>query len=893
MSDSTLLDASCRLALAAMLHDLGKFAERAGLFTASPQVPANEQLYCPKHERDGRLWYTHKHAAHTALAIDLIEPFLPRIKGAEVTPFAAWGATDADDSLINAAAAHHRPRSALQWVVATADRVASGFERVKFDEYNLAPDEGAGRRLDYITTRQHTAFEGLDPSGTARGAATAAWRYRLEPLTPEALFPVLAEGYERPDREAARAEYLSLWKAFEQGLRKVRDAHRRSLPLWLDHFDTLYACHAHAIPSATAFGAVPDVSLYDHSRATAALAVAIWRYHHDRGDSPEAIETSLRTGNDDASQRILLVQGDLFGIQDFIFAAGGETQRSAAKLLRGRSFYASLLAECGAMTVLDALDLPPTSQVINAAGKFRIVAPNTPAARSALLDVRQRVDQWFLKHTFGQSGLGLVWTEASLNDFRQGSAKDSPYRALLRRLFTQLEDAKLQRFDLCASAAAPPVFEGYLDAVGASGVCAVDGRSPAVREIRPDVRVGELASDQIDIGESLTRGGRVILSRTPLPGRRLRVPIMDWHVSLVREDGDMARIDDEVARGALVRAWDFDLPECVNAPLWNGYAKRAINAYVPRWDSVPNEWEKKKYPTQLREEGNSFAKDSLKTLGHLACSGRQIDASGRAVGIEAIATMKGDVDNLGLLFQKGLRDPSFAREAGLSRQVNAFFATWLPAVCASEPDLQDCYTVFAGGDDFFLIGPWKRQIDLARRMRGDFTRYVAGNSRITFSAGISVTKPGLPIRQLGHAAHEALDEAKERRRGDERVKDGVRLFDRTVGWETLDRLMEASADLDRWRDDYGLSTGYLYDLLRYVDMAEALVEKNARLENALWRSHFFYSTCRMLERNRKMDKAARRSALDVLADRIVERGINVHKGDFRIALYTHLYQRRD
>ena len=52
-------------------------------------------------------------------------------------------------------------------------------------------------------------------------------------------------------------------------------AHRHSWPLWLDHFDTAWLQLYHAIPSATAFGVKPDVSLYDHSKSTAALATAL------------------------------------------------------------------------------------------------------------------------------------------------------------------------------------------------------------------------------------------------------------------------------------------------------------------------------------------------------------------------------------------------------------------------------------------------------------------------------------------------------------------------------------------------------------------------------------------------------------------------------------------
>ena len=33
-------------------------------------------------------------------------------------------------------------------------------------------------------------------------------------------------------------------------------------------------------------------------------------------------------------------------------------------------------------------------------------------------------------------------------------------------------------------------------------------------------------------------------------------------------------------------------------------------------------------------------------------------------------------------------------------------------------------------------------------MREEFQRYVAGNTGITFSAGLAMTKPGLPVRAL-------------------------------------------------------------------------------------------------------------------------------------------------
>src|SRR5262249_43806923 len=123
---------SCRVALAAYLHDLGKFAERGGIFDKSPRLDAHLQLYCPWHHEGG--WFSHRHAAHTALAFDVIERHLPDLLGisdGDASPFVGRrrvedeGDVEPADSLINAAAAHHKPETFLQWVIATADRVAS------------------------------------------------------------------------------------------------------------------------------------------------------------------------------------------------------------------------------------------------------------------------------------------------------------------------------------------------------------------------------------------------------------------------------------------------------------------------------------------------------------------------------------------------------------------------------------------------------------------------------------------------------------------------------------------------------------------------------------------------------------------------------------------------
>ena len=890
MQAHELLEPACRVAMAAYLHDMGKFAERARIEEAqqkdadgNSRAEIGKQLYCPQF--DGR--YTHVHAAYTAIAFDLLERHLPELVGADMVPFRPWSDRDADDSLINAAARHHKPDTFLQWIIATADRVASGFEREEFEAYNRAQD------TNHYTARQLTLFEQVRLFDDERSRPQQyAWRYPLKALSPRTIFPVEAKSCEPKNSDAAQAEYRALWREFSARMEDIPRAHRTNLPLWLDHFDTLWQCYTQAIPAATAGKTKPEVSLYDHSRTTAALAAALWRFHHDRGDDPVATAQALRLRADWDEDKFLLVQGDFSGIQDFIFATGGETQKRAAKLLRGRSFYVSLLTECAALRVLEALGLPPTSQIINAAGRFLIVAPHSPAVLATLAEVQREFDAWFLQHSFGQTGIGLATLPASCNDFRHGAGNDSPFKELMRRLFENQEEGKLRRLGLCSEAAPEPIFGNFLEAFGPDkGACAVDGRSPATEPLDGTKHhISLLADDQIAAGGWLASNDkeRLLITRTPLGHGALRVPIFGYHAAFTGSEEASGRFGALARSGELRRAWDFSLPLDAAAPLWAGYARRAVNGHVPRFDekAAQEDWRYR----NVEDDGDEPCLGAVKTLNHLACEDKWLSERGKAVGVEALMTLKGDVDNLGLIFQRGLQNYSFAKMAALSRQMNTFFTVHLPAQCRER--FPNTYTVFAGGDDFFLVGPWRQTLALARQMRTDFACYVAHNPELHFSAGLSMTKPGLPIRDLGALAERTLEDAKAvgAEESPAKRKNAVTAYGRAVPWTRFEQLMAQVEVLAAKTAELTLPTGYLYALLGYADMAG---EISQRPENVLWHSHFAYRTARLLERQRGMRPEQRRALHGELAQIIADRGIREHGADYRIALFTLLYQLRD
>ncbi len=251
-----LLSASCRLAFAALIHDMGKFAQRANLPISTENKETLQQLFCPRHDISAnKSYWSHTHAAYTAVAYDAIESCIPELLNGDQFPF------NRDDSLINVSANHHKPETLLQWIIATADRVSSGFERQFFDEYNKhkEPENHYRARLRSLLEQVHLPFnENIGPKTLSRV-------YPLEALTAKSLFTVRDTLGEPQSDDVAQKEYAQLWKQFCHALSQIGAKQKSDWHLWLDHFDSAWLTFTSNIPSATAFGVLPDVSLYDHS----------------------------------------------------------------------------------------------------------------------------------------------------------------------------------------------------------------------------------------------------------------------------------------------------------------------------------------------------------------------------------------------------------------------------------------------------------------------------------------------------------------------------------------------------------------------------------------------------------------------------------------------------
>ena len=140
-----------------------------------------------------------------------------------------------------------------------------------------------------------------------------------------------------------------------------------------------------------------------------------------------------------------------------------------------------------------------------------------------------------------------------------------------------------------------------------------------------------------------------------------------------------------------------------------------------------------------------------------------------------LGVLKADVDNLGLIFSKGFEDPrkiekdlpdvdrkTVSRFLTLSRMLELFFSGWMKEIMSEnhkdktikellsmegieeesfenylkgeQIDFGNIYTVYSGGDDLVMVGPWETMIIFSIFLNKPPRRRDGGVSRKTFYA---------------------------------------------------------------------------------------------------------------------------------------------------------------
>ncbi len=859
-----------KIALAGLLHDIGKFAQ-GSLQVSKEYLNNNAGLYQPF--REGH--HTHVHAVYTAAFIEQMADSLPKQLNS-----GDWGEGDA---FINLAAGHHKPETPMQWIVTMADRISSGLDRDSFEH---------GEKIafqDVKKTRLLPVLESLGPDQCEHfdSGEKFQYAYALAPISAQSIFP---EKRHEKDRQTAAADYLDLFDDFCDQLKGLY--HREAnIELWTQHIDSLLIAYTSHVPAARVGDVVHDVSLYDHCRTTAALAASLYVYH---AKTNTLQETAIREGN---QEKFFLVGGDFYGIQGFIFSSHGESRKFRSKLLRGRSFAVSLLTELAAKLVCERLDLPMLAVLLNAAGKFHILVPNLPETEIRLRECERKINDWLIAHTYGESSLGLTATPATPDEFHSGM-----FRKLWDRHLQNLERRKYQKIDMERHGG---VIKNFLDSFNndiESGkrLCPLCGKRPsdiktdADKVFCPDKTVScALCRDHVFLGSNLVKKQMVAVCTKDVNSRNgdcLLEPIFN-EFQVIFANGPLVELAE---KGQLLDLWQTGIEP--DGSLSCRATVKLINGHVPCYRQEDNYddclLESAKSEDKLDEMIEQINKEGgIKTFSHIAVKARHKDVDQKCRGVEALGVLKADVDNLGMLFGCGLTDRRFtvSRLSTVSRQLNSFFALYLPHLLSEK--FYDTYTLFAGGDDLFLIGPWNRMADLACELREQFAKFVCHNQEITFSAGITVHKPNTPVDAMADAVEEALHLAKQTSDKYDIKKNRVTMFGHSVSWDEFAELLSRRNEMQDWLQKKYISDAMFYRFNQLVSMAEQ--ERHIGDADSIsidemgcfkWPALFRYSVARNINKEKRevaMEEVGKAAAW-----------IEKYRGAVNIPLWHVLYEKR-
>ena len=545
----------------------------------------------------------------------------------------------------------------------------------------------------------------VSPLSRLKGA-TQEYRYPLRALdlTRDTVIPS-----ESPD--VNQEAYTNLWEDFVVEFRKAtKNAHYT--PVSYQTIVALLHKYTSRMPSSTPWGqrekrTVPDISLYDHLRTTAAIAACIGR------ELSEAdIDAQLDIQKETDYRVCALIKGDISGIQNFLYQI---LSSGAARELRGRSFYLQLLTEAIAHWVLRQFDLPVTNLLLASGGHFYILAPYTEA-KEKLDTLRRTISQNLWALHGGDLSCILAGISITTNDFESGN-----FSRKWRDVSEKVHQRKQEKW---SEIAPQDMFENFFEPHGDKEV---------------DYGFGEL-------GRHL-RGAAYLVAfdvpESPIPEKpdwRAAINAFGLDVHLCTDTDEKPAAPPEAERAIVYRLGDTDF-----------LTDKVLKKF--QWESCPVSYDFRIFrPVIAHRHGTD--EEKIADYDYLA------DAS---EGVAWLGALRMDVDDLGKVFSKEtLENATISRLATLSEAFRLFFEGYVPELCRQYNKKRDqdiLELIYAGGDDIFLVGGWSALPEIAERIRSEFRHFVTGD-HVTLSGGIAIEHKKYPLYQFAAQSGEAEKAAK-------------------------------------------------------------------------------------------------------------------------------------
>lgn len=845
--------------LGCFFQDLGKFMQRAhGAVSQMPaEVRQRESVLLPVY--NGR--YGYKHVLWSEAFFHWMERQGLSFPGGVNL-----------NQVRNMAVFHHKPEAfgALGRLAAEADRLSSGMDRKAQDEEDeLKTGERNWDR--FIKTPLVSTFSQVD-----LGLGEPQRRYHPllelnpdEDIQPRPLEALAIDSYP--------ARYRQLWEGFSSKFTRLCQE-MNNLSLFHESLLSLSERYTWAIPSSTVD--LPDISLHDHNQTVAAIGACLYQFHEARKELDN--EAAIRNRE---IPKFRLLAGDLSGIQHALFLLAHQQVKGVNKILRARSFLMGMILEAAALLCREVLLASPYQFIQRAGGRFVLLLPISEELEGQVAQLRRRIDSWMQNRYLGELSLNLALSPPFAGkDFLGGR-----FQRVYKSLVLNLEEAKQTALGAAYQAVQPVTY-------GEFGSCQACDRRPAVHheqgEDGAEIRRCQVCHEEQRIGGWLPKTQGLSWREGGRASKR-ELLFFDHYVLRLEEIVPRPRREHLSA----CRLYQDEAEE--NSPL----AQRYLAAYVPLLGE--EEVSRPEYAC-LSEEAKAVQAGDLKTFEHLAAEAREAEGEGgdkNLLGKPFLAVLKADVDRLGFIFSHGLCDPdkrqdraTISRFAQLSRMMDFFFTGRLYQLLATRH--RATYTVYAGGDDLLLIGPWRQTItELLPDLHQEFRRYVGDNPNITLSAGVELIQANQPLNRAVWRAEERLEQAKGEGIKDEghKGRNQVSLFTgQPLDWELLPGVLEVAEDLHRHLCNKLVSTSFVYKLRYFLEQRRKL-EQEKDMNCADWRARWGYHLARHIGEQRGLT-SAQQAELSFFYNRLLGLTVDLRQKEqieltslipISIALYRH------
>ncbi len=716
--------------LAAMLHDIGKFYQRADTGSVANSnylstIGKNEREFCPVYKGQ----YTHKHVLWTAQFLeDYASVFKNLLNGSDITDLSDR------NNLINIAAGHHLGKdqlSDLGQIVKEADCLSSGMDRES--QIALADDQDE-RQWDAFKKKRMVSVMQTVCNDQKLDGSSIKWKH-----LPVGRMMLSEEMFPKDDFQTT-PDYTKLWNEFigEFKFIQANTYHAFSETL----LNLLYK-YTTSIPSSTIN--FPDISLYDHLKTTAAIATCLY---------------DLRESGETPSERFLLIGADFSGIQAYIYQI---VSKYAGKNLKGRSFYLRMLSDAVVRYLLKSLDLFQANVIYNSGGGFYILAPNTSSTRRRLNEAILKIEE----HIFNthRTSLYVAIDSVPLSDDALMHRNGKDLSKTWGELFVKRDRKKNCRYGSMLK----QKYDNFFTPIQ------IGGETPTDRitgeEIGPDEKAfkeGELSplkaitKQQIVLGRMLRDYDVMVVSEESIPYWSDRHPIepagLGFHYYfLKREDLDKMKVQ--------LRA-SADKVTVVTPNGENGNCD-----FMGRVDGIDNIYALDFYG------GNELIDGEVITFEDM-CEKHYSSDSMRRLGV-----LRMDVDNLGSIFQKGISPEraSLSRFASLSRSFEFFFSGYLNTIW-HELGPKRSLILYSGGDDVFIVGSWEVAIEFAKRIQEDFSDFACQNKAFSISGGLVLVPPKFPIMKGADLAAQEEKKSKDHSTANQQ-KNSISILGMPLNWD--------------------------------------------------------------------------------------------------------------